>query len=141
MKVTNNLVLCHIVGMNPEIKDSFMINLKTMIELEIIDLDYISDKIFNSRKMKELYKIFEPIKHKKNKKAKDAEKEITNFWLEQMKVKLEEEIYRYREKEIMLLVRITITNTLEEKLKFQLIIITLSKIMLVEMLNVLSDLI
>lgn len=103
MKVTNNLVLCHIVGMNPDIKDKFMTKFDNNDRIEIIDLDFISDKIFNSRKMKELYKNYEPIKHKKNKRSKDAEKEITVYWLDQMKIKLEEEIYRLRQKEIIVI--------------------------------------
>ena len=103
MKVTNNEVLCHIVGMNPEIKEKFLNKFELNDRMEIIDLEYISNKIYNSRKMKELYNNFESIKHKKNKKSKDAEKEMTNFWIDQMKNKLDQSINRFKDKEIIII--------------------------------------
>ena len=103
MKITDNLVLCHIVGMNPEIKNKFINKFEPIKQIVIIDLDFISDKILNSRKIKDLYNDYERIKHKKNKKSKESEQELTRLWVDQMKDKLEENIIQYEDKEIIII--------------------------------------
>ena len=103
MKVSNNDVLCHIVGLNPVTKDNFINKFAANDRIEMIDLDEISSKILNSRKIKEIYSEYDKVKYKKTKKTKDLEKEMTALWVETMKNRLETEVNRYKQKEIIVI--------------------------------------
>ena len=74
-----NNVICHIVGLNPQLKKSFNKNYSNKI-YNVIDLDEINDEIFNNPDMEKLFKKYQSLKKNKNDKYKDIEKKMSVFW-------------------------------------------------------------
>ena len=79
--IHDNRILCHIAGMNEEIKEDFynLMNQKKKI-VEVVDLDKMSDKIINDKYINRLHKKLEFYKAKKNSKSKEIQKEMNDYW-------------------------------------------------------------
>ena len=79
--IHDNRILCHIAGMNEEIKEDFynLMNQKKKI-VEVVDLDKMSDKIINDKYINRLHKKLEFYKSKKNSKSKEIQKEMNDYW-------------------------------------------------------------
>jgi len=108
-----NNILCHIVGLNDDIKNNIIkiLNNKTL-NLSIIDLDNITQKIINDKNMNLMYnkyeKVFEKSKMKGsnkslNKKYKDIEKKMNQYWKNKFEIILKLECNKIKNKEIILL--------------------------------------
>ena len=106
-------ILCHIVGLNDDIKNNIIkiLNNKTL-NLSIIDLDNITQKIINDKNMNLMYnkyeKVFEKSKMKGsnkslNKKYKDIEKKMNQYWKNKFEIILKLECNKIKNKEIILL--------------------------------------
>jgi len=79
--IHDNRILCHIAGMNEEIKQDFYKLMKTKKNIvELVDLDKISNEIINDNHINKLYKKYDYYKSKKNTKYKDAEKKMNEYW-------------------------------------------------------------
>lgn len=95
-------VLCHIVGVNSSIKGK-LINFLTSkkININVIDLDLITDKINQSKEMNELFKQIENIEDK-SKKIKDIEKSMVTEWKTKFQKDLDSEIKKHKDKIILI---------------------------------------
>ena len=95
-------VLCHIVGVNSSIKGK-LINFLTSkkININVIDLDLITDKINQSKEMNELFKQIENIEDK-SKKIKDIEKSMVTEWKTKFQQDLDSEIKKHKDKIILI---------------------------------------
>ena len=95
-------VLCHIVGVNSSIKGK-LINFLTSkkININVIDLDLITDKINQSKEMNELFKQIENI-DEKSKKIKDIEKSMVTEWKTKFQQDLDSEIKKHKDKIILI---------------------------------------
>lgn len=97
-------VFCHIVGVNSDIKEK-LINFLTSkkININVIDLDLITDKINQTKEMNDFYKDLDELGEKvKLKKNKDLEKNMVNFWKTKFQEDLDSEIKKYDSKIILI---------------------------------------
>ena len=101
-------VICHIVGVNSDIKGK-LINFLTSkkININVIDLDLITDKINQTKEMSEFYKeldeLSEKAKLKTNlKRNKEIEKNMINFWKTKFQEDLDIEVKKYNNKIILI---------------------------------------
>ena len=76
-----NNVICHIVGLNPNIKKKFIEKFNNKM-YNTIDLDQINDEIFNNPDMEKMFKKYQSLKKHKNDKFKEMEKKMSDFWAE-----------------------------------------------------------
>lgn len=92
-------IFCHIVGLNNKFKNN-IINILEKNNFKVIDLDILNDTLINDNHMNNLYKKYEEILKKnklsKNslelKKYKELDKEMTNYWKNQLYFLINEEI-------------------------------------------------
>ena len=73
--IHDNRILCHIAGMNEEIKKDFnnLMNKKKDL-VKVVDLDKMSDKIINDPEINKMHKRFEYLKSKKIRNIKKSKK-------------------------------------------------------------------
>jgi len=77
----NNKILCHIVGMNEDIKIDFLNLMKTKKnQVRIVDLDKSKKKIINEQYLEKLKKKADFLRKRKNKKYKEIEEKMKNYW-------------------------------------------------------------
>jgi hypothetical protein len=108
-----NNILCHIVGLNDDIKNSIIKILNSKdFNLSIIDLDNITQKIINDKNMNLMYNKYETIFEKSkmkgsdkslNKKYKEIEKKMNQYWKNKFEIILKKECNKIKNKEIILL--------------------------------------
>jgi hypothetical protein len=72
-------ILCHIVGITNMMKPKFIKQMEGM-NYNIIDLDDISNHIFNSNTMNNMFKQYIIFKDSKNDKFKEIDKKMIFFW-------------------------------------------------------------
>jgi len=72
-------ILCHIVGITNIMKSKFIKQMESM-NYNVIDLDEISNHIFNSITMNTMFKQYIIFKDSKNDKFKEIDKKMTFFW-------------------------------------------------------------
>ena len=94
-------IFCHIVGLNDELKKKIITILNSKdFNLEIIDLDVITQKIINDKYMNLMYNkyegIFEKSKQKGSDKSlvnkyKDIEKKMNQYWKSKFEILLKRE--------------------------------------------------
>lgn len=72
-------IVCHIVGLNPNLKNKFIKQINKNI-YTIIDLDEINNLIITDPYMIKLFKNYINLKENKNDKYKDTDKKMTQFW-------------------------------------------------------------
>jgi len=106
-------ILCHIVGLNDDIKKSIIRILNSKdFNLAIIDLDEITQKIINDKTMNLLYNKYEDIYEKSKmkgsdksltKKYKEIEKKMNQYWKNKFEINLKNECNKIRDKGIILL--------------------------------------
>ena len=72
-------ILCHIVGITNMMKPKFIKQMESM-NYNIIDLDDISNHIFNSNTMNSMFKQYIIFKDSKNDKFKEIDKKMIFFW-------------------------------------------------------------
>lgn len=85
MDIDNSKIIGHIVGISTYDKDNFMKLIKKSCiykEIDIIDLNIITEKILNDEKMALLYNKYEELLDDKMKKIKikDLEKKMNDYW-------------------------------------------------------------
>ena len=103
-----NNIFCHIVGLNNKFKDN-IINILEKYNFKIIDLDILNDILINDKYMNNLYKQYEENlkNNKKNtfelKKYKELDKEMTNYWKDQLIILIDNEIKKYSGKKIIII--------------------------------------
>ena len=106
-------VLCHIVGLNDELKKK-IINLlsKDKFNIEIIDLDYITNKIINDKYMNMMYNKYEALFEKSKEKGsdkslvnkyKEIEKKMNQYWKSKFEIILKKECNKIKKQNIILL--------------------------------------
>jgi hypothetical protein len=79
--------IIHIVGLNNEYKENFKLNiLKIDPNYNIIDIDDITQKINNDKKINKLYDEYEKNKLDKHKSKKIAD-DINNEWARELQLK------------------------------------------------------
>lgn len=83
--IHDNRILCHVAGMNEEIKKDFynLMDKKKDI-VKVVDLDKMSDKIINDPEINKMHKRFEYLKSKKNSKYKEIEKKMNQYWKDKL---------------------------------------------------------
>ena len=106
-------IFCHIVGLNDELKKKIITILNSKdFNLEIIDLDVITQKIINDKYMNLMYNkyegIFEKSKQKGSDKSlvnkyKDIEKKMNQYWKSKFEILLKRECNKVKEDNIILL--------------------------------------
>lgn len=103
-----NKILCHIVGINSSLKGK-LINFLTSkkINLNVIDLDLITDKINESsqinKKQQEIDDIEDKVKNSgSSKKIKELEKDMSNIWKDEFEKMFNEELNKFKEKVIVI---------------------------------------
>lgn len=106
-------ILCHIVGLNDDIKIKIIniLNGKDF-NLKIIDLDQITQKIINDKTMNLMYNKYETTFEKSKmkgsdksltKKYKEIEKKMNQYWKNKFEIMLRNECEKEKNKEIVLL--------------------------------------
>lgn len=100
---------CHIVGLNLNLKDKLtkILN-KNEFKFDIIDLDKLTNKIINDKNMGLMYDKYEEFLNKSkenknfNKKSKDIEKQMIEYWKNKMDILLKRESKRCKNKIILI---------------------------------------
>ena len=101
-------ILCHVVGINSILKGKLINFLSSKkINLNVIDLDLITDSINQSKEMNEFYNEYEELSEKikiksNNKKLKDLEKNMANYWKDQFDKNLDSQINKSKNKSILI---------------------------------------
>lgn len=106
-------ILCHIVGLNDELKKK-IINLlnKDNFNIEFIDLDFITNKIINDKYMNMMYNKYESIYEKSKEKGsdktlafkyKEIEKKMNQYWKSKFEIMLKRECQKSKKQNIILL--------------------------------------
>jgi len=127
-------IFCHIVGLNNKIKDKIIEMLQSNnFNFQIIDLDIITQKIINDKNMNLMYEKYEDYFQKSKLKGsnkinttkyKEIEKKMIEYWKNKLKLLLEKEIKKNKNKQIVLIGLNThfknsrIFVKIESKLKF-----------------------
>lgn len=105
-------IICHIVGLNDDLKQK-IINIfnKKNLDIEILDLDVITQKIVNDKYMNLMYNkyenLFEQSKKKGSdksltKKYKDIEKKMNEYWKSKFALILRRECNKIKKSNIIL---------------------------------------
>lgn len=82
------MILCHIVGINNLIKDSFIRTVESY-NISIIDLDMITNEIRDNNKLKSMYRNYDKTKNK------NILKDIRLYWKTQFQDKLDEQLTQH----------------------------------------------
>jgi hypothetical protein len=77
--MNDNILTCHIIGLNPYSKKELIDSLNTTI-FNPIDLDDINEKIIKEDTMNLMFKSYQKMKDSKNDKFKELDKKMTNYW-------------------------------------------------------------
>jgi hypothetical protein len=77
--MNDNILTCHIIGLNPYSKKELIDSLNTTI-FNPIDLDDINEKIIKEDTMNVMFKSYQKMKDSKNDKFKELDKKMTNYW-------------------------------------------------------------
>ena len=77
--MNDNILTCHIIGLNPYSKKELIDSLNTTI-FNAIDLDDINEKIIKEDTMNLMFKSYQKMKDSKNDKFKELDKKMTNYW-------------------------------------------------------------
>ena len=77
--MNENVLTCHIIGLNPYSKKELIDSLNPKI-FNPIDLDDINDKIIKEDYMNTMFKSYQKMKDSKNDKFKELDKKMTNYW-------------------------------------------------------------
>lgn len=106
-------IFCHIVGLNDELKQKIITILNSKdFNLEIIDLDIITQKIINDKYMNLMYNKYEALFEKSKQKGsdksitekyKDIEKKMNQYWKNKFEIILKRECNKVKEDNILLL--------------------------------------
>ena len=106
-------IFCHIVGLNDELKQKIITILNSKdFNLEIIDLDIITQKIINDKYMNLMYNKYEALFEKSKQKGsdksitekyKDIEKKMNQYWKNKFEIILKRECNKVKENNILLL--------------------------------------
>jgi hypothetical protein len=75
----DNILTCHIIGLNPISKKELIENLNNKI-FNAIDLDDINNLILKDDSMNSMFKSYQKLKDSKNDKFKDLDKKMTLHW-------------------------------------------------------------
>jgi len=70
---------CHLIGLNPYSKKTFVDNLNDKI-FNVIDLDEINQEILKDPRLDKMYHQFQKLKTDKNDKFKEVDKKMSQFW-------------------------------------------------------------
>ena len=70
---------CHLIGLNPYSKKTFVDNLNGKI-FNVIDLDVINQEILKHPQLDKMYHQFQKLKSDKNDKFKEVNKKMSQFW-------------------------------------------------------------
>ena len=104
-------IICHIVGLNDDLKKIINIFNKKNLDIEILDLDVITKKIVNDKYMNLMYNkyenLFEQSKKKGSdkslvKKYKDIEKKMNEYWKSKFSLILKRECNKIQKSNIIL---------------------------------------
>jgi hypothetical protein len=82
---------CHIIGLNPYTKKTFVDSLNLKI-FNIIDLDVINQEILKEPQLDKLYQQFQKLKSDKNDKFKEVDKKMSKFWEKNFTTCIEDKI-------------------------------------------------
>jgi len=77
--MNDNILTCHIIGLNPISKKELIENLNNKI-FNAIDLDDINNLILKDESMNSMFKSYQKLKDSKNDKFKDLDKKMTLHW-------------------------------------------------------------
>lgn len=106
-------IFCHIVGLNDELKKKIITILNSKdFNLEIIDLDILTQKIINDKYMNLMYNKYETLFEKSKQKGsdksltdkyKDIEKKMNQYWKSKFEILLKRECNKIKKDNIILL--------------------------------------
>jgi hypothetical protein len=77
--MNENILTCHIIGLNPYSKKELIDSLNSKI-FNPIDLDEINELIIKDDIMNSMFKSYQKLKDSKNDKFKEVDKKMTNYW-------------------------------------------------------------
>lgn len=84
-------ILCHIVGITNIMKPKFIKQMEN-INYNVIDLDDITNNIFNSETMSDMFKQYRIFKDSKNDKFKEFDKKMSFFWESTLESRINEKL-------------------------------------------------